>query len=125
MKLGKFLFAFAIVLLLPTCSKESEEQKTEVDCLIQTSEIVGGEADFQFKWAFNCTMKYIQVSILNGFGQEVENFQNIDALRAFDLQNLQPENEQSVIYYWLAEFETEENPGLHQSQRGKFTYLAN
>ncbi len=125
MKFGKLLFVFTLLIALQACTKKSEEQEIETECLIQTSEIVGGKGDFQFKWAFNCTVKYIHVSILNGFGQEVENFQNMDALRAYDVQNLEPENEQSVIYYWLAEFETKENPGVLQSQRGRFTYLSN
>lgn len=125
MKFSPYLVSIILLLAFQSCRVEPNGEQTSVDCLIQTSEIVGGGEDFQFKWAFNCTVEFIKVTVLNGFGQEVLNFKNIDDLRAFDVQNLEPENEQALTYYWLAEFETLENPGILQTQRGKFIYLAN
>lgn len=125
MRFSPFLLVLFIFLAFQSCEVEPRADESLPICLIQTSEIVGGENDFQFKWAFNCTVEFINVIVLNGFGQEVESFGNINDLRAFDVHDLEPENEQSITYYWLAEFETLENPGVLQTQRGRFIYLAN
>lgn len=123
-RLKTILLVFGSIPLWIGCEVEDKNEVIETNCIIQTTSLVGGEDNFEFVWAFNCSLKSIQVRVLNGFGQEIKKFVNIDDLRAFDLQNLQPPNEQNLIYYWLAEFETEENPGFIQNQRGKFTYLA-
>lgn len=123
-KLAFTVFCSLPLLFATACKKDGTKTHSPSECLLQTSEVVGGEENYEFRWAFNCTVEYIKVSVLNGFGQEILNFHTLEDIQAFNVEKLEPVNQQNITYFWLAEFETKEMPGLKQTQRGRFVYLA-